>query len=76
MHRLASSPPQDEAQGNGPQARAKPLERIGGHTYSNGLDLETKIFSPPVEAELFFLASLFIFIELIDPVVGVIDFVN
>jgi hypothetical protein len=35
------------------RAKAKPPQRIGGHTYSSGLDLETKIFSLPVEAELF-----------------------
>ena len=35
------------------RAKAKPLQRIGRHTYSSGLDLETKIFSLPVEAELF-----------------------
>src|ERR1700694_2831471 len=45
---------------DGNQARAKPLERIGGHTYSSGLDLETKIFSPSGRGGTFFLTSLFI----------------
>ena len=50
---------------DGKQARAKPLQRIGGHTYSSGLDLETKIFWPSGRGGAFFLTSLFI--ELIDP---------
>src|ERR1700730_10819632 len=37
------------------RARAKPLERIGRHTYSSGLDLETKIFSPSGRGRAFFL---------------------
>src|ERR1700694_1958284 len=53
---------------DGNQARAKPLERIGGHTYSSGLDLETKIFSPSGRGGTFFLTSLFI--ELTEPVVA------
>jgi hypothetical protein len=36
----------------------------GGHTYSSGLDLETKIFSASGRGGAFFLTSLFI--ELID----------
>jgi hypothetical protein len=50
---LASSPPADDPVGKSKQARAKNLSnRIGGELNS-GLDVETKIFSPPVEAELF-----------------------
>ena len=64
--RLASSPSADEPHRDGKQARAKPLQRIGRHTYSSGLDLETKIFSPSGRGRSFFLTSLFI--ELIDPV--------
>src|SRR6266576_1928569 len=40
--RLASSPSADEPRSDRKPARAKPLERIGGHTYSSGLYLETK----------------------------------
>jgi hypothetical protein len=36
-----------------------------GTLTNSGLDVEKQILSPPVEAELFFLTSLFI--ELIDP---------
>src|ERR1700732_200195 len=43
----------------------------GGHTYSGGLDLETKTFSPSGRGGAFFLTSLFI--ELIDPAMGVLS---
>src|SRR2546429_5586984 len=56
---------------DGKQARAKPLERIGGHTHSSGLDLETKIFSPSGRGRTFFLTCLFI--ELTDPPPGVLS---
>ena len=62
--RLASSPSADELHRDGKQPRAKPLEPIGGHTYSSGLDLETKIFSSSGRGRGFFLTSLFI--ELVD----------
>jgi hypothetical protein len=51
--RLASSPPKDEPHRKGRQARANSLECHRGELTDSGLDLETKIFSPPVEAELF-----------------------
>jgi len=47
----------------GQTSQRKTSGRIGGHAYSSGLDVENKI-SSPVEAELFFLTSLFI--ELIE----------
>ena len=53
---------------DGKQARAKPLDPIGGTLTAVGWTSRHKIFSPPVEAELFFLTSLFI--ELTDLVVG------
>jgi hypothetical protein len=46
----------------------KPLERIGRHTYRNGLDLETKTFSASGRGGVFFLTSLFI--ELIELCAG------
>ena len=43
----------------------KPLARTERHSHRQWAGSREKIFSPPVEAELFFLTSLFI--ELIDP---------
>src|SRR5713226_3888047 len=59
--RSASSPSADEPHG-WQQARAKPLERIGGHTYYSGLDVEKQ--SRSGQSGAFFLT--FLFIELID----------
>ena len=47
----------------------KPLARTERHSYRQWAGSREKIFSPPVEAELFFLTSLFI--ELIDPFLSV-----
>ena len=65
--RLASSPSADEPHRDGQQVRAQ-TSRANREALlqTSGLDLE-KTLSSPVEAELFFLTSLFI--ELIDPVV-------
>ena len=46
--------------GKSPQARAKKTLAANRRELNSGLDLETKILSPPVEAETFFLTSLFI----------------
>lgn len=53
--RWAWSPSADEFHRDGKQARAKPPQRIGGHTYSSGLDVETQIFSPSGRGGAFFL---------------------
>jgi hypothetical protein len=50
---LASSPPADDPVGKSKQTRAKNLSNRIGRELNSGLDLETKILSPPVEAELF-----------------------
>ena len=63
--RLASSSPEDEPMGKSKPARAKPLDPIGGHTYSSGLDVETKNLLASGRGGAFFLDILFI--ELIDP---------
>jgi hypothetical protein len=63
--RLAWSPPEDETCGTGKQTRAKPLDRKREDLSDSGLDLETKIFRPPVEGEVFSWQSLFI--ERLDP---------
>ena len=66
--RLASSPSADEPHRDGQQVRAQ-TSRANREALlqTSGLDLE-KTLSSPVEAELFFLTSLFI--ELTDSKVG------
>src|SRR5713226_2463093 len=66
--RSASSPSADEPHG-WQQARAKPLERIGGHTYYSGLDVEKQ--SRSGQSGAFFLT--FLFIELNDPSSGALS---
>jgi hypothetical protein len=63
--RLAWSPPEDETCGTGKQTRAKPLDRKREDLSDSGLDLETKIFRPPVEGEVFSWQTLLI--ERLDP---------
>ncbi len=69
--RLASSPSADEPHRDGQHVRAQ-TSRANREALlqTSGLDLE-KTLSSPVEAELFFLTSLFI--ELIDPAGGVLN---
>jgi hypothetical protein len=47
-------------------ARAKPLDPIGGHTYSSGLDVETKNLLASGRGRAFFLTFLFIELDLTD----------
>src|SRR6266481_8455451 len=61
--RLASSPSADEPHG-WQTSQNKTSRANRGHTYSSGLDLETKTFSPSGRGGAFFLTSLFI--ELIE----------